>query len=160
MREGERPFQLTNTRDGSSYSPRWSPDAEWIAFVADRGDDSQVYLINPGGGEAKKITDHEDGLGSFKWMPDGKQIVFTALDPVSDDKKSREELYGKFAVDDAEYRMVHLWITDVDAEEMPEPKRLTSGTDYTVDGFNSSPDGDCGGFGRCRRRWKLRQLFL
>ena len=141
VREGERPFQLTNTKDGSSSSPRWSPDAGWIAFLADRGDDSQIYLINPSGGEAKKLTDHEDGLSSFKWMPDGKQLVFTALDFISDDKKNREELYGQFAIDDAEYRMSHLWITDVNTEKTPESKRLTSGTDYTVDGFNPSPDG-------------------
>lgn len=141
VREGERPFQLTNTKDGSSYSPRWSPDGGWLAFVADRGDDSQVYLISPNGGEAQKLTGHKDGLGSFKWMPDGKQIAFTALDPLSDDKKAREELYGKFAIDDAEYRMVHLWIADVNTEETPEPRRLTSGTDFTVDGFNPSPDG-------------------
>jgi len=141
VRDGESPFQLTNTTDGSSYSPSWSPDGKWLAFQADRGDDPQIYLINPTGGEARKVTGHDGGLGSFKWTPDSKQIIFSALDPLNDDKKKREELYGKFAIDDQEYRMVHLWVTDVNTEETPEPRRLTSGTEFTVDGFNPSPDG-------------------
>lgn len=141
VRDGENPFQLTNTKDGSSSSPSWSPDSKKIAFLADRGDQNQIYLISADGGEARKITDHEDGLGSFKWMPDGQQIVYTAVDPVGEDKKNIEERYGEFAIDDAEYQMVHLWITDVNTEETPDSTRLTSGTSFTVDGFSPSPDG-------------------
>jgi len=141
VREGERPFQLTNTKDGSSFSPKWSPDATWVAFLADRGDNSQIYIINPGGGEAIKLTSHKEGIDSFKWMPNGKQIVFSALDSVGDDRKKLEELYGRFEMDDAEFLMAHLWITDVDIEKTPVPRRLTSGTDYTVDLFDPSPDG-------------------
>ncbi len=141
VRDGEKPFQLTYTKDGSSYSPVWSPDSEWIGFLADRGDNSQVYLINANGGEAVKATNHKAGIGSFKWLPNGKQIVFSALDSVSTDRKNREEIYGRFAVEDTEFIMVHLWITDVNIEQIPEPRRLTSGIDFTVDGYNPSPDG-------------------
>jgi dipeptidyl aminopeptidase/acylaminoacyl peptidase len=141
VRDGEKPFQLTNTKDGSSSSPSWSPDSKKIAFLADRGDQNQIYLISADGGEAQKITDHEDGLGSFKWMPDGQQIVYAAVDPVGEDKKNIEERYGEFAIDDAEYQMVHLWITDVNTEETPDSTRLTSGTSFTVDSFSPSPDG-------------------
>ncbi|MDW7760388.1 MAG: S9 family peptidase [Acidobacteriota bacterium] len=37
--------------------------------------------------------------------------------------------------------MMHLWLTDVDVEKTPASRRLTSGTAFTVDGFNPSPDG-------------------
>ena len=141
VRDGESPFQLTNTKEGSSYSPRWSPDGEWIAFLTDRGDNSQIYLINPNGGEAAKLSDHKEGVNSFLWLPGGKQIVFSSLDPLDESHKKREELYGRFAIDDEEYRMSHLWIIDVDIEKTPESTRLTSGTDFTVDNFNLSPDG-------------------
>src|SRR5690348_15884604 len=38
--------------------PVWSPDGKWIAFAAKRRDDDepQVYLIAPGGGEARRLT--------------------------------------------------------------------------------------------------------
>jgi len=142
VREGGQPFQLTNTIDGSSQSPLWSPDAEWIGFLADRGEGSQIYLIRPNGGEAIRLTGHEGGIVGFKWMPDGKQIVFSALDPADEVEKKREDLYGRFSMDHAGYRMTHLWLTGVDIEKTPEPRRLTSGNDYTVDSFDPSPNGE------------------
>jgi len=43
--KGQKPFQLTRTAKGSSNSPKWSPDSKWLAFLADRGDKSQIYCI-------------------------------------------------------------------------------------------------------------------
>lgn len=45
--DGEEPFQLTRTADGSSSSPRWSPDGKWIAFAATRGEKQQIFVIRP-----------------------------------------------------------------------------------------------------------------
>ncbi|TDI71245.1 MAG: S9 family peptidase, partial [Bacteroidetes bacterium] len=53
---GDEPFQLTRTVDGSSTSPRWSPDGRWIAFAATRGEKRQIFVIRPNGGEAQAIT--------------------------------------------------------------------------------------------------------
>ena len=39
-REGQKPYQLTNTAKGSSSSPAFSPDGQWLAFMADRGNKS------------------------------------------------------------------------------------------------------------------------
>ena len=41
----QTPFQLTRTTKGSSVSANWSPDNKWIAFLADRGDKNQIYVI-------------------------------------------------------------------------------------------------------------------
>src|SRR3954469_13546486 len=38
--------QLTNAKK-SSRSPAWSPDGSKIAFISDRTDKSQIYVINP-----------------------------------------------------------------------------------------------------------------
>jgi dipeptidyl aminopeptidase/acylaminoacyl peptidase len=141
-RDGAEPFQLTRTTDESSLSPSWSPDGRWIAFVAKRdGKTRQIYLISPAGGEAFKLTDHKEGIDSYEWSPDGKKIAFTSTEPESKESKAREKQYGRFAIEDAEYRMTHLWILDVEPGKIAESKRLTSGDEFTVVNFNWSPDG-------------------
>jgi dipeptidyl aminopeptidase/acylaminoacyl peptidase len=141
-RDGGDPFQLTQTTDESSEVPSWSPDGRWIAFLANRdGKSSQIYLINSQGGEAIKLTNHKEGVDSYEWAPSGKSIAFTSTEPQSKEMKAREKQYGKFQVEDAEYRMTHLWLVDVDPGKKPEAKRLTSGADFTVGGFAWSPDG-------------------
>ena len=140
-RGGAAPFQLTQTTDESSDSPSWSPDGRWIAFLANRdGKTSQIYLMNSAGGEAMKLTDHKEGVNSYDWSPSGKSIAFTSTEPESKESKGREKQYGKFQVEDAEYRMTHLWLVDVEPGKTPEAKRLTSGTDFTVGGYSWSPD--------------------
>jgi len=142
VRPGEEPFQLTRTADGSSSSPSWSPDGKWIAFAASRGDDRQIYLIGPRGGEAWPLTEVDDGVGGFEWSPDGTRIAFTRTEPEPDRDKKREETYGAFAVEDQEYRSSHLWMVELpDKPGSVEAARLTDGTDFTVTGSSWSPDG-------------------
>jgi len=139
-KEGKKPFQLTRTADGNSTSPAWSPDGKWISFASSRDEKRQIYLIRPDGGEAFKLTDHEEGIGYYFWSPDGKKIAFTSTDPESERAKSREKQYGRFAVEDAEYRLTHLWVFDFDPEDPGEPRRLTEGDEFTVGSFRWSPD--------------------
>jgi dipeptidyl aminopeptidase/acylaminoacyl peptidase len=120
-RDGEQPFQLTRTEKGNSGPARWSPDGKWIAFLADRGNKQQVFVIRPSGGEAQPVTDHKEGISNFRWSPDGKRIAFTAVEPEDKDQKDRKERFGEYAVEDAEYRMTHLWVVDVAPDLWPSP---------------------------------------
>ena len=123
-RDGEEPFQFTWTKEGSSDSPQWSPDGQWIAFLADRGDKRQVYLIRPNGGEAQQITDVKEGINSFEWFPSGTKILFSKTEEDSSSMKDREKRYGKFEVEDAEYRLTHLWMVEVKPDLWPGPDEV------------------------------------
>ena len=141
-KQGKEPFQLTRTAEGSSSSPAWSPDGKFISFTSSRDEKSQIYLIRPDGGEAFKLTDHEEGINSYRWSPDGEKIAFTSIALETERDKSREKQYGRFAVEDAEYRLTHLWVIDFDPEKPVEPTRLTKGDKFTVGSFRWSPDSN------------------
>src|SRR3954463_1167430 len=36
--------------------PRWSPDSKRIAYLSDRGGSSQIWLMDPDGGNATQVT--------------------------------------------------------------------------------------------------------
>jgi dipeptidyl aminopeptidase/acylaminoacyl peptidase len=145
-RDGGVPTQLTRTPKGNSTSPRWSPDGQWIAFLADRGDKQQVYLIGLAGGEAVRATSATDGVSDFRWAPDGRRIAYTATEPSPESMTRRKERYGEFAIEDADYLMSHLWMVEVPGEGPGDgpaapATRLTEGGGFTVGSFDWSPDG-------------------
>jgi len=129
--------QLTNHAKKSSTSPQWSPDGTRLAFASDRDDKRQIYVIDPRGGEARKVTAFDEGIGSFAWSPDGKSFAFTAADAKTDADKEREKTYGEFDVYGEGYRMSHLWLYDIASAAA---RRLTNGA-FTVGSFDWSPDG-------------------
>ena len=128
--DGE-PFQLTHTEAGSSTEHRWSPDGSRLGFIADRGDGAQMYLIPPEGGEATRLTSHDGGIKGFRFSPDGSPgRVRGRPIPLPTTSRSARKDYGDYAVEDADFRMSHLWVTEV--RDGAEPRRLTEGDSFTV----------------------------
>jgi dipeptidyl aminopeptidase/acylaminoacyl peptidase len=125
---GGEPRRLTSAgeKDGE---PRWSPDGRWIAFVARRpapdgeadGDEAQVYVIPPDGGEARRLTEMPTGVFGIKWFPDSRRIAF--LSWVWPDtrgigglekryKAFRERKVKAHVVEHSAYRFWDHWLTD------------------------------------------------
>lgn len=120
--DGKTQKQLTNTT-GKNSGPRWSPDGKAIAFTSKRGNDefSQVYVISPEGGEARKISQFPFGVSSLKWSSDSQSIFcigWTWPNTPDDEaykKREKEEKDRKskaYVIDDALYRYWDKWIAD------------------------------------------------
>lgn len=71
------PRQLTNAV-AKDTNPRWSPDGRWILFESTRSGGSQLWAINPYGGEAKQLTKISTDAGTATWSPDGRHIAFVS----------------------------------------------------------------------------------
>src|SRR4029078_5373056 len=76
-----RRLTVAGEKDGN---PAWSPKGDRIAFLAKREQggrkdgEAQLYVIDASGGEAERKSDFAPGVDDFKWMPDGRRIVFTS----------------------------------------------------------------------------------
>ncbi len=65
------------TFSGKDRSPAFSPDGKKIAFLSDRNDRPQLFLMFLEGGEPVHLETAQD-VNSFFWHPDGKSIIFSA----------------------------------------------------------------------------------
>jgi len=75
--------QLTFTKDKNEMNPEWSPDGRSFVFASNRdaatpAAGNQLYWMRPDGGEARRITDVKDGVGTFAFSPDGRWLVYAA----------------------------------------------------------------------------------
>ena len=109
--DGEAPVRLTR-HTGVDNRPRWAPDGTWLAFLSDRGEETQVYGIRPDSGEAWPVTDWPAGVQSFRISPDGQRVAFMAKPEQSDDQEAFEKERGRPDVWDEYYpdEWAHLWV--------------------------------------------------
>jgi len=134
--DGTNLVQMTNGKEGESGG-LWSPDGRYIAFIAKRNKESQIYFLNTTGGEATEFTKHKGGINDFQWSPDSKKIYFIATEPLSEEEEKKKKEKDDAFIFEHNYQHRHLWVIDVESKE---EKRLTEG-DFTVSSFNLSRDG-------------------
>ncbi len=127
--------QLTSGPKSSS-SPAWSPDSQRLAFLSDRQDRRQIYVINRDGGEAQPLTNTTGSIGRFAWAPDATMIAFTVTESAEQARRTRERTWGDFRVIDADHRMAQLRVIKIDGGQS---RRLTEDA-FTVGAFAWSPD--------------------
>ena len=158
-KNGDEPFQLTNSPGNNSYNPKWSPDSKWIAFISKRGEKNQIQIIRAAGGEAIQLTDTDEDISDFEWSPDGRKIAFLQPEKEKEKDKKRKEKYGGFAEDDKEFKLSRLWLIDFDPRKIlqwplpaqlddsvyiksREPVAVMDSVDFTITDFQWSPDGE------------------
>jgi len=153
-----RQITFTKTAEGGAT---FSPDGKRIAFSAKReGDEqSQIYLLDLGGGEAQRITSLSTGASSPSFSPDGKTLLFTstvypgALDDEANKKAAKEEkdrkykarIFDSFPIRNwdrwLDEKQTHIFVQAVDAEA--KAKDLLAGTKLVaLPGFAGTGGGE------------------
>src|SRR5262245_4225854 len=149
---GGSPQQLI-TSDKNDFSPRWSADGKWIAFLSTREGAPQIFVAdaaNPGASNPRKVTSVPEGVGEFTWSPNGKMFAFTTdvypgcqtLDCVAKRSEAEEKSKVKAVIADRllyrhwdsfkRGKRSHLFVV---SSEGGEPKDLTPG-DYDAPPFS------------------------
>lgn len=54
--DGSDAENLTEAHAGSDAYPSYSPDGQWIAFDSDRDGNNEIYVMDAGGGNVRRIT--------------------------------------------------------------------------------------------------------
>jgi dipeptidyl aminopeptidase/acylaminoacyl peptidase len=141
-----RETPLTRAPEGC-VKPRWSPDCKRLAFLSSRpaarghAEDetkSQIWLIDPSGGEPWPLTDWPRGVLHFEWAGPNA-LVFTAQEkPSLRTQKLKENKDDSLAVEeDSQEPPVRLFRVEASSKKIT---RLTDNPDR-ISNLAVSPDG-------------------
>ena len=60
-----------------AHGPSWSPDGNYLAFIADISGLDQVWILNLATQEQHQITHFPDRVGLVHWSPCDQQMIVT-----------------------------------------------------------------------------------
>lgn len=58
-----------------AFSPKWSPDGQWIAFIAQETEHDEIYLIRPNADGLHQLTKTGCDVLQFEWSPDSSRLA-------------------------------------------------------------------------------------
>jgi len=91
-------------------SPRWSPDGKQVAFLSNRDEQQQIYVMRADGGEATAVTKGKRSVRSFAWSPDSKQIAFLAPNAKSEAEEKKDKDKDDARIVDKDDKQPRLWL--------------------------------------------------
>jgi dipeptidyl aminopeptidase/acylaminoacyl peptidase len=99
-------------KPNSAGSPQWGQDGRlyFTSRITDHHNQTQVYSVNNSGNDLQKHTSAEHGLSSYAWSSDGGSIAYTAMDPVSEERRAMEEKGYDMIVAGENLRYMRLWV--------------------------------------------------
>ncbi|MEM8713564.1 MAG: DPP IV N-terminal domain-containing protein, partial [Planctomycetota bacterium] len=74
-REGGEASRLTSA-DGTESLPRFSPDGQSVAFMADYDGGTDLYIISVEGGPPRRVTFHPGRETLANWHPSGDSLLY------------------------------------------------------------------------------------
>jgi len=138
--DGGEARKITEMADGVSDFD-FSPDGSWLVLRSGESGEEQLFRLPTAqllDGEPVRLTTAEAGVDEWDWSPDGRLIYFNRQDSFdAADKRRREE---GFSVDVRNQITPTRSLWSVQVANGSE-RRLTSETDYSVEGFVVSDDG-------------------
>ena len=109
----------------SESMPRWSPNGQTLAFLSDREDSQQIWLLTVNGGDAVKLTSGKNTVDSIKWSRDGKRIAYLASEAKTAEEEKKQREQDDARVIDLDRKPVRAWMVDVATKAA---QRITSGS--------------------------------
>lgn len=58
-----------------ALSPKWSPDGNWIAFLAQETERDEIYLVRPDGEGLHQLTNTGYDVAQLEWSPNSRQLA-------------------------------------------------------------------------------------
>ena len=123
----------------NARSPRWSPDGRTLAFLSDRGNSTQIYLLRDGQKSSVRLSNAPGGVADYEWSPDGKMIAFVAREQATPQEQAR-----RVAGDDAivrperELKYTRLWVVNLSDGKATQVTKQN----FEILEFAWSPAGD------------------
>ncbi len=91
--------------------------ADEILFTSRRGKDKEaaLYGIPVGGGESRKLVEHDTGVGAWALSPDGRRVAFLAREETAKELKTLREKGFNQEIVEEDRPLTRLWVADVPA---------------------------------------------